>query len=52
MSKDDSFKRLRALIKSMPKGKATAEADASKNPMKYLKDHQNMSFKGIKGIAF
>lgn len=32
--------------------KAHAEIDASKNPMKFIKDNRNMSIKGSKGVAF
>lgn len=34
-----------------PEGKATAELEASKNPMKFMRTHKNMSIKGLKGIA-
>jgi hypothetical protein len=32
--------------------KATAELDASKDPMGYIKSHRNMSIKGLRGVAF
>ena len=32
--------------------KATAEKDASKNPMKYLRENKEPSIKKLKGIAF
>jgi len=48
--KKERFKRTKSLLQ--PPGKATAERDASKNPMKYLEEHKNMNIKGLKGIAF
>ena len=50
MSKKDKFKRIKKLLE--PKGIATAEKDASKDPMKYMKTHKNMSIKKLKGVAF
>lgn len=35
-----------------PEGKATAELDASKDPMGFIRRNKNMSLKGKKGIAF
>lgn len=35
-----------------PKGKATAEKEASADPMKFMKDNKNMSLKGKRGVAF
>ena len=32
---------LQILSKNAPKGKATAQLEASKNPMEYLKKHKN-----------
>jgi hypothetical protein len=34
-----------------PKGKATAELEASKNPMKSLRDKSYLNLKGKKGVA-
>lgn len=51
LPKLEKFNKLKKMLAS-PKGKATAEKDASKDPLKYLKNHQNMSIKGNKGIAF
>lgn len=48
--KKKRFKLIRKLIQ--PNGKATAELDASKNPMGWLESHKNMSIKGKKGVAF
>lgn len=45
----DRFKRTRTLIQ--PKGKATAELEASKNPMKALKDKSYLNIKNAKGVA-
>lgn len=47
--KPDRFKRTRSMI--APKGKATAEAKASANPMKALKDKSYLNLKGKKGVA-
>lgn len=47
--KKSRFKRIKKLMQS--KGKATAELDASKNPMKFMKDNIEPSLKGKKGIA-
>lgn len=47
--KKERFKRTKSLFQS--NGKATAEADASKNPMKALKDKSYLNLKGKKGIA-
>lgn len=47
--KKDRFKKLKKALKS--KGKATAELEASKNPMKFAKDNIEPSLKGKKGIA-
>jgi hypothetical protein len=43
-----------AKAKSMqqPQGKATAELDASRNPMEFIKKNKNMSIGGLKGVAF
>ena len=48
--KKERFKRVKSLIQ--PKGKATAELDASKDPMKWMETHKNMSIKKLKGVAF
>jgi hypothetical protein len=45
------FKRLIKLIND-PKGKATAEKEASKNPYEYIKKHKNEDIRKLKGIAF
>lgn len=45
----DRFKRTKALLQK--KGKATAELDASKNPMRALKDKSYLNLKGKKGVA-
>jgi hypothetical protein len=47
--KKRKFKRLHSIIKGK---KATAELEASKNPMKWEKAHREMSIKALKGIAF
>ncbi len=47
--KKDRFKRVKKLIQ--PSGKATAELDASKDPMKYMKSNKNMKIPS-KGFAF
>jgi len=49
---DDKKKKFKRMKKMFEGGKATAEKDASKNPMGYLESHQNMSIKGKKGVAF
>lgn len=50
MEKEKKFKKIKEL---MGRGqKATAELDASKNPMKYIQTHKNMSIKGLRGVAF
>lgn len=48
-TKKKRFKRLRAALKS--RGKATAELDASKDPMGFAKRNIEQSLKGKKGIA-
>lgn len=48
--KKDRFGRIKKLIQ--PDGKATAELDASKNPMAFMKANKNMSLRGKKGVAF
>lgn len=54
----NKFQRLKEYLKKpekrmvAPEGKATAELDASKNPLEFLKKNKNMSIKGKKGIAF
>lgn len=48
--KKDRFKRTKAMM--VPKGKATAMSQASKDPMKFIQDTKNMSIKGLKGVAF
>lgn len=50
---ENKFKLLDKLLKAKQSkyGKATAELDASKNPMKFIKDNKNFSLKGKKGIA-
>lgn len=47
--KKERFKRLKTLLQ--PKGKATAELEASKNPLKWLSEHKNMKIPS-KGFAF
>lgn len=47
--KKKNFQRLRAALKSY--GKATAELDASKNPMAALKDKSYLNIKNKKGVA-
>lgn len=42
------FHRLRGMLKSR---KATAELEASKDPMKALKDKSYLNLKGKKGVA-
>lgn len=50
---ENKFKLLDKLLKAKQSkyGKATAELDASKNPMKFIKDNKNMSIKKLKGVA-
>lgn len=48
-TKKKRFGRTKTLIQ--PKGKATAEQDASKDPLKWLKNHKNMKI-GKTGLAF
>lgn len=47
--KKDRFKRVKTLIQ--PKGKATAELEASRNPMGFAKKNIEQSLKGKKGVA-
>lgn len=47
--KKDRFKRTKSML--APKGKATAELEASKNPMKALKDKSYLNIKNKKGVA-
>lgn len=47
--KKERFKRTKSLIQ--PNGKATAELDASKDPMKALKDKSYLNIKKLKGVA-
>lgn len=47
--KKERFGKLKKALKS--KGKATAELDASKNPMKSLKDKSYLNIKNKKGVA-
>lgn len=47
--KKKRFKRVNKLLQS--KGKATAALDASKDPMKALKDKSYLNLKGKKGVA-
>lgn len=49
MEKKNKFKKLKEKLKG--KRKATAELEASKNPMKFAKDNIEPSLKGKKGIA-
>lgn len=51
-NKEQSFKRLKRILNAQPNGKATAELEASKDPMKYIKDNKNPSWKKLKGVAF
>lgn len=45
--------RFSALKELMQKHKkANSQIKASANPMKFIKDHSNMSIKGKKGVAF
>jgi hypothetical protein len=50
---ENKFKLLEKMLKDRlaKTGKATAEINASKNPMKYISDSKNMSIKKNKGIA-
>lgn len=48
MENKERFKKLKGKLRGK---KATAELDASKNPMKYAKDNIEPSLKGKKGIA-
>ena len=50
MENKDKYSRLKKLIKR-GKGKATAELDASKDPMGFAKRNIEPSLKGKKGIA-
>jgi len=47
--KKERFKLTKTLIQ--PKGKATAELDASKDPMGFAKRNIEQSLKGKKGVA-
>jgi hypothetical protein len=47
--KKKRFKRLRAALKS--NGKANSELQASRDPMKALKDKSYLNLKGKKGVA-
>lgn len=47
--KKKRFGRTKSLMQS--KGKATAEAKASKDPMKALKDKSYLNIKNAKGVA-
>lgn len=47
--KKKRFNRTKTLMQ--PKGKATAELDASKNPQKFMADNKNMKIPK-KGFAF
>ncbi len=53
MDNKERFKKLKKMLnnKQSNYGKATAELDASKNPMKFIADNKNMSIKGRKGVA-
>lgn len=48
--KKERFGKTKKLMQS--KGKATAEADASRDPMGFMERNKNMSLKGKKGVAF
>lgn len=48
--KKERFSKTKKLMQ--PKGKATAEADASRDPMGFMERNKNMSLKGKKGVAF
>lgn len=47
--KKEKYKRLKTLLQ--PKGKATAELEASKDPMGFAKRNIEPSLKNKKGIA-
>jgi len=47
--KKERFGKLRKALRS--KGKATAELEASKDPMKALKDKSYLNIKGKRGVA-
>lgn len=47
--KKKRFKRLKSALQS--RGKATAELEASRDPMKALKDKSYLNLKGKKGVA-
>lgn len=47
--KKKRFNRVKELMQ--PSGKANSEANASKNPMKALKDKSYLNLKGKKGVA-
>lgn len=48
-SKKKGFSKLRKALRS--NGKANAELEASKDPMKALKDKSYLNLKGKKGVA-
>jgi hypothetical protein len=48
--KKNRFKRTKKMLQ--PPGKATAELEASKDPMGFLERNKNMSIRGLKGVAF
>ncbi len=50
MEEKEKYSRLKKLLKSRGK-KATAELDASKDPMGFVKRNIEPSLKGKKGIA-
>ena len=59
MEAANTFPLLRALLKEKyakklkdPQGKATAQLEASKDPMGYLEKNKNPSWKHLKGVAF
>jgi hypothetical protein len=59
MDTTNTFPLLKALLKEKyakklkePQTKATAQLEASKDPMKYLEKNKNLSWKHLKGIAF
>lgn len=45
------FKKLKSMLQ-MPSGKATSEIEASKNPMQWLKNHETLNWRHLRGIAF
>lgn len=47
--KEKRFRRTKRLLH--PEGKAESEANASKNPMKALKDKSYLNIKNKKGVA-